>query len=387
MAKQTIPVVFATDDNYVPYCGVAIASLIKNTNENIDYEVYVLYNKLTNLSIYRLESLSTKNVKVKGLCIKENIASLKVLEYNHLTIASAFRLVIPELFSDYEKVLYLDSDIVINVDVAELYNIEIENNILGAAKGYNSEKFGIKYIAENLRIKNENFFNAGILIINIQEFNKQNIKEKCFKLLGERTDLLFMDQCALNINCEGKVHYFSTKWNNEWLPLFDTSIPTESHNNKELDEFAANSIIHYDGTEKPWNYPDRLLSKYFWMYARETEFYEEIIRKAQLLCIKKNYDLVNLVGASRNIAIYGAGNAGQRYVDDILFLQTYSIATWVDRDYESINDRRLPIESVETLYTTDFDCVIIAIENKFISNDVKEMLIKNNVPADKIKQI
>jgi lipopolysaccharide biosynthesis glycosyltransferase len=386
-----IPVVFATDENYVPYCGVAISSLIKNTNNINTYEIFVLYDILSSLSIYRLESLSTENVTVNCCCVHEYITNLKVLEHNHLTIASAYRLVMPEIFPQYEKVIYLDSDIVVNADVAELYSINIGANILGAVHGYYKRDeidFMYNHITETLGIDENNFFNAGVLIVNITEFKKNNVTQKCFKLLSERTDMYFMDQCALNIVCEGKVHILPKRWNHEWLFLFSADNPKLSLHRDEFDE-AHNSpaIIHYDGIEKPWDYPEQRLSDYFWKYARQTIFYEEIIYSSQLRRTGELLELLGIIGSYRNIAIYGAGNAGKRYVNKILSMKLCKIVLWVDKNFTEKQGYELPVESVEKLYTTDFDRIFIAIENISISNRVKDILISNNIAREKIIQI
>ena len=284
MSKQIIPVVFATDTNYVPYCGVAISSLIQNSNPDNMYEVYVLYDSMERINVIRLENLSVEHVRVRCVCVHENIAELKVTEYNHLTIASAYRLVISEILPQYERVLYLDSDIVIIADVAEMYNIDIGNNILGAIKGHykNDENhFMYRHIIDVLEIEPTAFFNAGILIINNKEFVNQKVKEKCFKLLSTRKDLIFMDQCALNIACDGRVFYLPEKWNYEWLMLFEDSEDIEIMDNP--------AIIHYDGIEKPWNYPNMLLADVFWKYADESGYKEEIKRiKEHNMREKKN---------------------------------------------------------------------------------------------------
>ena len=390
MDKQIIPVVFATDENYVPYCGVAISSLIKNTSKSNKYEVSVLFDSLSSLSVYRLERLSTDNVSVSCLCIHEYIANLKALEYNHLTIASAYRLVIPDVFPQYTKIIYLDSDIVVNADVAELYNTDIGTNILGAVRGYykrDETDFMYNHITKTLGINENSFFNAGILIVNTKEFKQNNVAQRCFDLLSERKDLYFMDQCALNIVCESKVHMLPNRWNHEWLYLFAVNNPKLPRNREEFETCASPAIIHYDGVEKPWDYPQQFLADYFWSYARQTPFYEEIVYSAQMRRTREMLELFGVVGKYRNIAIYGAGSAGKRYVNKILSLKLCKIAVWVDRNFAELQGLELPVESVEKLYDTDFDHVFIAIENIAVSNQIKDMLIANNIPNDKIIQI
>ena len=393
-SKELIPVVFATDDNYVPYCGVAISSLIQNgCRENV-YEIFILYDRLSQTNLLRLENLSTDYAKVRCVCIHDYVVNLKVLEHNHLTIASAYRLVIPEVFPQYEKVIYLDSDIVVNADVAELYHIDIGDCILGAAHGYYENDFHCEeniYITHTLQIDEKNFFNAGILLFNISEFRKRKITERCFILLSQRTDLLYMDQCALNILCEGNIFFLPLKWNYEWLFLFYGDNQELYYREKPLNIMKDPAIIHYDGVEKPWNYPDQMLSDYFWQYARQTVFYEEILQRMQTDSAKTVCgvfaEMLGCIGKFRDIAIYGAGHAGKRYVDKILSWNIGNIVIWVDQNFKDKKCMKRPGESVEKLYTTKFDYVLIAIESPVISAEVRELLISRGIPEAKIVQI
>lgn len=390
MDKQIIPIVFATDENYVPYCGVAVSSLIKHAGHVNTYEITILFDSLSSLSVYRLEHLSTDHVRVSCRSIHAYIAGLKVLEYNHLTIASAYRLVIPDVLSQYDKVLYLDSDIVVNEDVAKLYHMDIGSNLLGAVRGYfkrDKDDFIYNHITKTLGISEDSFFNAGILIMNIVGFKEKDVAHRCFKLLTERDDLYFMDQCALNIVCEGSVHYLPGRWNHEWLYLFAANndrLPTSC---EEFERCKAPAIIHYDGVEKPWDYPEQFLSDFFWSYARDTIFYEEILYASQVRRTRELVGLLGAGGACRNIAVYGAGNAGRRYVKRILSLKLCRIVLWVDRNYSEKKGYELPVECVEKLYSAEFDQVFIVIENATVSNQVKEMLISNHIPSSKIVQI
>jgi len=393
MERQIIPIVLATDENFVPYCGVAISSLIMNANPDFCYEIFILYERLTCKSIYRLEQLSNDYIKVTCCCIEKYFYCIEkyfnnkhIIEHRHLSIATTFRLLIPDIFPHYEKIIYLDSDIIVNADIAQLYNIDIGNSILGAVQGYykrDSTNFVYNHLKETLGINIENFFNAGVLIINIEEFNLNTVAEKCYSLLEERNDLYFMDQCTLNIVCEGRVHFLPKKWNFEWLYLLeadDSSLMCSG-------DISNPAIIHYIGAEKPWDYPEYILSDYFWKYARQTIFYEEILLLTQLRKTKELYDIQGLIKENKNIVIYGAGNIGKKYVRRILSLKLCNIVLWVDKVYTGKNGHQLPVESVDKIYDTEFDIVIIAIEDKDISNHVKDMLITNGIPVNKISQI
>lgn len=381
MKEKVVPVVFSTDDKYAPYCGVAITSLIANASKENVYKLFIFYDQLSMSNQLRIKQLATENVFIQFINIHDYVSETKILTHVHLTVATVYRLIIPYVLPEYDKVIYLDSDIVINSDVAQLYDFELGENILGAAKGFVEDtEFMQKHLTKTLGIDVNNFFNAGVLIINCNKYKAEEIKAKCFKLLSERTDLIFMDQCALNITCEGKVSWIPKEWNFEWSVLDENDI-------SEADIGEVPAVIHYAGTWKPWDYPHRFMAEYFWKYAKQTLYYEEILQKMQMKSIADVCEIFGIYGQFRNIAVYGAGGAGKRYVRKIMALGICDIVIWVDRNYKNVVNTELPVKSVEELYGVEFDHVVIAIENKEVSNEIKEMLITNGIKKEKIIQV
>jgi len=395
--KQIIPVIFATDDNYVPYCGVAITSLIENSNKEINYQIYILYDTLSKINIQRLISLSSCNVTISCVSISEYVKNINVTERNHITVASTYRLLIPKIFPHLKKVVYLDSDLIINADIFELYNIDIDKYPIAAvccADVCDVSEWMNNYITKTLGVEKSNFFNAGVLIINIKKFNAGDIGNKCFDILNSRSDLYFMDQCALNIVCEGNVLYLNEKWN------YETQWHEQDTDNHyiETDNNNLPYIIHYSGYDKPWIYPENYLSNLFWRYARKTSFYESILYlstenrlkkviEAQLNDAMETIDIIEVLSTgkkNRGIAIYGAGNVGRNLATKINRLKAFELVAWVDADHKNKVATPMQVEPIKRLYEVEFDYVIIAIQNLNICAEVKNTLVKNKIAPEKI---
>lgn len=374
---KTIPVVFATDEKFVPYCGVAIYSLICNANPNNKYEISVLYDEISDMSINRLEHLSNEYAYVKCICIHENIKNIIVTEYGHLTIAAAYRIISAELFSDYGKILYIDSDTVICDDVSKLYESSIGDNILGAANALVAKND--LYYKNVLSIDLENYFNSGVLLINTESFINNRIKEKCIEHLKNRKDFQFMDQDALNISCQGKVQFIDKRWNYEWMFQFG--------NYEKVDIIDDPGIIHYDSIEKPWTNPGAKYSDIFWKYARETVFYEEILQKSYLSITGEVLRNLGADAIGKDIAIYGAGYVGKRFARNLKQLGICNVCLWVDRDYQDKKNEIMTVNGVDALFNTEFDFVLITIHNTETKYKIKEMLIEHGIEEHKIKLI
>ena len=90
--EKKVVIAMATDERYVPYCGVALQSLISTRNPKRIYEAYIFYESLSKYSINRLHDLSVNDFEIKFINISPYADTSAIREYNHVTVASAYRL-------------------------------------------------------------------------------------------------------------------------------------------------------------------------------------------------------------------------------------------------------------------------------------------------------
>ena len=157
--KEYIPVVFATNKNYCLPCAVTIKSLIKHASKKRKYAIFVLHSELDENDIRSLEDLNTKNVFVHCMTVDVEKLVGDSFEYTraHYSKEMYYRILIPQLFGIYEKVVYLDCDIVLMKDVYDLYNTDIGDNAVGAV--INPIISSKSYVLDVLNLKCENYFN------------------------------------------------------------------------------------------------------------------------------------------------------------------------------------------------------------------------------------
>lgn len=193
----------------------------------------------------------------------------------------------------YQKVLYLDCDLIVRADLAELYDVDLKKNLLGAVRDpdftgqLNIPGFDtMEYCVETMKMRNPyDYFQAGVLVLNIVEMRKITTVEKLLDI-AEQNLYRYSDQDILNILCEGRVTYLDMAWNHihdcnrerikntvEWAPAQIRDAYMEAR--------KAPKIIHYAGFVKPWISPREEFSEDFWAAARETVFYELLIYHMQ----------------------------------------------------------------------------------------------------------
>lgn len=285
---KTIPVVFATDQNFFPYMFVAITSLIEKASPSNNYDIVILFDNIEEYPKQMLEKLNSKNISIRFFNMSEIMKQYKNLWYTHwlYTEAMYYRFIIPEIFKDYEKVLYLDGDIIINCDIAELYDIDLKNNWIGAIIE-NSMKHpkspAYDYIEKVLNLNKNEYFSSGVMIFNIKILSQFNFFKSCITILKNLKTPLFPDQDVLNLVCNKHVKYIDITFNLQWNILnYYKNIENyiSEKNLQQLNDAKKNpKILHYCGAYKPWKRPDLPYSEYFWHYARKTPFYEEFIYK------------------------------------------------------------------------------------------------------------
>lgn len=265
--SREIPIFFSTDDNYIPYLDVAVNSLIANASKHYKYRIIVLNTGLNPDNIAKVKQNECEGFTIDFIDISENVKDIKSRFKNiyHFSIVTYYRIFIASLFPQYDKILYIDCDLVVLGDISELYNVELGDNILGGATDQyvsNTKEFRA-YAEKALGVNPDTYFNAGVLVLSLEQFRKNNIEKKFIDLITEHDfDLLDPDQAYLNYLCFGKTVNLPNGWNKE---------PTEHvcHGNK--------NIVHYALYKKPWQYDDVIDGEYFWEYAKRSPFYELIL--------------------------------------------------------------------------------------------------------------
>lgn len=268
MVKKEIPIFFTTDDNYLPFLDVAISSLIENASKEYRYRIIVLNTGLNQDKIKTILKRQNEDFRIDFVDISKQVENIKAKFKNvyHFSIVTYYRLFIASMFPEYDKVLYLDCDLIVLGDVSKLYNIELGENILGASLDQYvqiTDEFKL-YAEKAIGVNPSNYVNAGVMLINLKEFRKSNIEEKFIELITKYNfDLVDPDQAYLNYLCREKIFILPNGWNKASLPT-----PCEGQKN----------IVHYNLYKKPWQYDDVINGEHFWSYAQKSPFYKDIIK-------------------------------------------------------------------------------------------------------------
>lgn len=267
--REEIPIFFTTDDRYIPFLDVAISSLIHNASPLYSYRIIILNTGILQENIDLVRRNERTGFVIDFVDISEQVKDIQSHFKNvyHFSVVTYYRLFIASMFPQYKKIVYLDCDLVVLGDIAELYHTDLKGNIFAAGPEMfvqSTPEFR-RYARVALGVDPSGYVNAGVLVVDLEQFRLHRIEETFIDLITRFDfDLLDPDQAYLNYLCNGRILTLPSGWNKEPLPL-----PCEGELN----------IVHYALYKKPWQYDDVMYGEHFWRYAESSPYYEEILQR------------------------------------------------------------------------------------------------------------
>lgn len=270
--QELIPIFFTIDDGYAPYLHVALISLIKNASKDRRYKIIVVYQELNEENRNNLAKLveDYPNFEMEFKFMKQSLDMItdrieNRLRSDYFTMTIYFRIFIPDMYPEYDKAIYIDSDIIVPGDISELYDTDMHDNLIGVVTdgSVNDVPELQRYMTESLGLKLGDYFNSGMLLMNMKELRNVHLAEHFLYLLNKyHFDCVAPDQDYLNSMCYGKIEYLDLCWD---------AMP-----NRNKPEIENPKIIHYNLFDKPWCYDDIQYQDYFWEYAKQSVYYDKI---------------------------------------------------------------------------------------------------------------
>lgn len=263
--NSIINIAYGIDNNYVRCVATSIVSF-KINNFNKNFVFHILGYDISEDNKVHLKFLA-KKYKIDIILYELNKVSFEDLPVtDYWSKAMYFRFIIPQILKKEEKVFYFDADIICLKDASELFNINLNEKIVGAV-------LDIKRVARKkekiFNLKENSYFNSGMMVIDIKKWNKYDILAKVIKILKCNIKFTHPDQDALNIVLKNNVKYLKTCFN---------CIDIYSINNKNI------VILHFANHPKPWN-------KYWFLNVIHTSFTANLYSFYEKQAFFKDYKL------------------------------------------------------------------------------------------------
>lgn len=268
-----IPIFFSVDEGYAPYLDCAIRSMVENASKDNEYKIYVLHQDLTDDSIEKIKAGVKPPFSIEFTKLSDEFYGITERDENKLrcdyfTMTIYFRLFIAEMFPQYEKGVYVDSDIIVPGDISELYNTNLEGNIIAACQDHSIQAVPdfVYYIENYVGVPFDEYINSGVLVMDLNQMREKHFSEEFLRLLNTyHFDTVAPDQDYINVMCNGKIKYLDSNWD---------TMPPQGGKEAVIDN---PKLIHYNLFLKPWFYDNIPYEEYFWKYADESPFKSEIL--------------------------------------------------------------------------------------------------------------
>lgn len=293
-SQNNVAIALSANDYYVPYVSALLHSLKANIRGGNNYDILVMTRDISSASQKQLRNVFTEcsNVSVRFINVARFESQFRHLFLRgHFVLETYFRLLMPELMQQYRKVLYLDSDLILNADPAELFYTDVDGFLLAAAHDadtaglYNGFEPNKKNYMDNvLKIKEPySYFQAGVILFNLEEFRKTYTTDEMLRFAASYNWEL-LDQDVLNYLAQGRYKPVDMAWNvmTDWRGIRISQIISRAPKYLQDEYRKAHDepkIIHYAGPDKPWQQPYSDYADFFWKYARNSNYYEVLLQR------------------------------------------------------------------------------------------------------------
>lgn len=329
-SENNIAIAFCADDNFVPCTAVMIRSILANGSRADNYDFVLLHSGVSAENQQKLTAMVAphKNASLRFVYVVEFISQYQfftgtVRKEKEITKETYYRLLVPEIMSEYEKVLYLDGDMTALSDVAEVYRTELGDNLVAACRdivglmayynpGYcvdrQTGETAKEYWDVELGLKDASqHFNAGLALFNIPAFRTAYSMEFLLEYAASRPWKAH-DQDILNVLCEGRSTLIESNWNSIYGG--EARFLPDALRAEYEECWAHPKIVHFAGPFKPWAVPDAPFQEYFWPYAADTPYLEALLRQL----ITRNTGSGGWDARAGIEAQFSQGQAGMRYL-------------------------------------------------------------------------
>lgn len=254
----------AADDAFAMPLAVAVTSALGNLSGEQPIELYVLdagIHPRNRRSFIRVVNRSGRDVRLHWVPTDmAAIADLKPTPWTNLT--TYLRLLLPEVVAaDASRVIYIDSDTVVEGDLAELWELDMGDDLLLAVADYysprmdQSESLAGQY--EAFGISGEApYLNAGVLVINLERWRAEDTAARAIRSARDH-QFLYADQDAINVTVAGRWRAIDPRWNVmlSVLERYGEKLGLSESESVALRDTLLREakILHFTGVTKPWH--------------------------------------------------------------------------------------------------------------------------------------
>lgn len=419
--KNNIPIILVSSAYYIPYVSCLIKSAVDHKNQDTVLDFIILNKDIAKEDKRKIQTMlgDRKDVSVRfydmSRLVEERNFFISVPGQSE---ASYYRMLTPWALKNYDKAIVMDSDLVFEGDIANLYKENLREQYLGAVRDVvfqgtlnDPRQDNDRYSKHEMKMKEPfDYVNTGVMLMNLKkiraDFTAQYIAEYM-----EKHKMRIQEQDIVNMLFQGKIKYIDIKYNyyinlNPWLDeMLNYFGPFKAV--EEYDKAEDGAVIyHWANHPKPWVDFNVPYAEKFWAVARKTPFYELILHRyissaavgaanaANLVCGEDPYNRFAFpwrsVRPGSRIVLYGGGVVGKMFLRQLANNPYCHVVAVCDQNPAGTGIREAPVIDVRQLCDLDpelYDLVLIDLERKDIAAEIRADLEPSGIPPQKIKWV
>lgn len=246
----------ACDRRYAPHAAAMIESVLINSDSS-DWVIHVLYGP--GLDPLTREELAVTPRARGAEVVFHEVADAQVAtlpQMDRIGSVMWYRVFLPQLLPDVERVLYVDCDTIAKVDLEPLLNTDLADGALGAVR--NVFEPGQENHAARLGLGSRlDYFNSGVMLMDLDVWRSERLGERVLEIARTRArDLKWPDQDALNLALAGRWRPLHPRWNAMNSLFYFDSLGGAFTAQQQNEVMSWPGILHFEGGSfnKPWNY-------------------------------------------------------------------------------------------------------------------------------------
>lgn len=292
---NNIVLVVACDDNFAQHAAITLMSAYESTKDNKIIRSVILDGGISETKKQKIID-TMKKYDADITFIKMDADIFKKMYTSHqYSVATYYRLSLPYLLENVSKCIYVDCDLLFYDDIKKLWDVDLNGHPLGAIEdiGLTTSKKGLIEKQKDIGLKRDSlYFNAGVIIMDLEQWRKNNYSEKAIEL-ALNNNFKSHDQDVLNKIFMDNWEQIDFRWN--VMPPITYMYPkilfSKKYRNKALNARKVPGILHYAGRYKAWEfkkYPE--FNAYYYDLLKKSAFKDEVMPQLSKQNFGRNFN-------------------------------------------------------------------------------------------------
>lgn len=294
---EHVNVAFSSDTAYLPHTAAMMRSLIEYASPERQYNLFYLHEDIPPKDLELCQSMlfGRPNVTLYPINVRSPFQSSYRSAFHAPTNATFNRFLLFDLLPDLDRLLYLDGDMILRGDIAEIFDVDMEGYELAAVPDFIMTRVLTTrvvtddpnvpdlraYLNDTLGMTDtqiSSYFNAGLMVLNFKEMDVQATGRALLERVNA-TKYFFRDQDILNEHFKGKYLRLPARYNVFNSEEAEYAHVPEANRREALAAKHAPFLIHFAAWQhKPWTYAETQFSDLYWRALEGTPFHKRVLK-------------------------------------------------------------------------------------------------------------